>query len=267
VERQDFYKIEDIINDVKYALDHGPRPDVITFAGSGDPTLYRSLGKLIDALHDLENIPVLLLTNGATLYLDEVAKDACKADILVPSLDAADESVFQQINRPHKSIAFTDMLEGVQNVAKKHPNRFQLEVLIAESINDSADHLSKMAQLLPSIEAASIDINTAIRPAPGCKRSYKCSPAVLEEAKRLFGKRAEIIADYSGRRVVNQYDQSMEAKILNLISRRPCSLDDINVSLGFSLSEIEKVIEKNLQSGLVEERAGKDKNYYFLSSG
>ena len=50
VERTDFYPVEEVLADVEAALDSGPASDVITLAGSGDPSLYRSIGRLIDGL-------------------------------------------------------------------------------------------------------------------------------------------------------------------------------------------------------------------------
>ena len=73
---QDFYTIDEIVADVEEALEDGPRPDLITFAGSGEPTLYKSLGQLIDCLHAQFDIPILLITNSSLLWKKDVADAA-----------------------------------------------------------------------------------------------------------------------------------------------------------------------------------------------
>jgi wyosine [tRNA(Phe)-imidazoG37] synthetase (radical SAM superfamily) len=89
-ERRDFYPVDDVLRDVEDALADGPRPDVITLAGSGEPTLYRSLPQLFAGIRDLSDVPILLITNGALLFDEDVAGAARGADILAPSLDAGD---------------------------------------------------------------------------------------------------------------------------------------------------------------------------------
>jgi wyosine [tRNA(Phe)-imidazoG37] synthetase (radical SAM superfamily) len=144
-EPTDFYLVEEVLADVRAALDSGPLPDVITLAGSGEPTLYRPLGRLIDGLRDLGGVPVVLLTNGALLSDPRVAQAALKADILAPSLDAGDRETFSRINRPHPSIVFADMLRGLQVVCEKHPGTVRLEVVLVGGQNDSDKDVQRIA--------------------------------------------------------------------------------------------------------------------------
>ena len=64
------FQTEDIIEELAdYLKAPGVRPDVITLAGSGEPTLNLGLGRIIREIKAMSPIPVAVLTNGALLYL------------------------------------------------------------------------------------------------------------------------------------------------------------------------------------------------------
>jgi wyosine [tRNA(Phe)-imidazoG37] synthetase (radical SAM superfamily) len=261
---EDFYPVEQVQADVKAALDSGPPPDVITLAGSGDPTLYRPLGELIDGLHDLSDVSVVLLCNGALLFEPRVAQAALKADILAPSLDAGDEETFKKINRPHPSIGFADMLRGLQEVCEKHPGKVRLEVMLVADLNDSDESIQRLAGQLGPIRADSIDINTPVRPAPG-RQAVPSSEDRLEAAARAFGPAARIIAEYRGPGSSGSRGDAGQ-KILEMLSRRPCTVEDIHSSLGVHPNEIVKLLDEALKSGKVE-RFERDGNTFYFSQG
>ena len=63
------YQTEAIIAELAdYLKAPGVRPDVITLAGSGEPTLNLGLGRIIREIKAMSQIPVAVLTNGALLY-------------------------------------------------------------------------------------------------------------------------------------------------------------------------------------------------------
>jgi wyosine [tRNA(Phe)-imidazoG37] synthetase (radical SAM superfamily) len=262
VEPQEFYPVAEVLADVKAALEPGPPPDVITLAGSGDPTLYRPLGELIDGLHELADIPVVLLCNGALLSDSQVAKAALKADVLAPSLDAGDALTFKKINRPHPSIGFADMLRGLQEVCERHPGKVRLEVMLVADLNDSDESIQRIAGQLGPIRADSIDINTPVRPVPGGKAAA-CDPQRLEVAARAFGPNARIIADYP--RTTGPRAADAEHRILEMLSRRPCTVEDLCAALGLHPNEAIKMLDRAMKSGKVEKREGEGETFYFSS--
>jgi wyosine [tRNA(Phe)-imidazoG37] synthetase (radical SAM superfamily) len=262
VEPEEFYPLGEVLADVEAALEPGPRPDVITLAGSGDPTLYRPLGELIDGLHELADIPVVLLCNGALLFDPRVAQAALKADILAPSLDAGDPHTFVEINRPHPSISFADMLKGLLDVCEKHPGKVRLEVMLVGGLNDSDEGIQRIAGQLGPIRADSIDINTPVRPVPGGKAA-PCDPQRLEVAARAFGPNARIIADYP--KATGPRAADAEHRILEMLSRRPCTVEDLCAALGLHPNEAIKMLDRAMKSGKVEKREGEGKTFYFSS--
>jgi len=95
------------------------RPDYITLSGSGEPTLYAPLDALISGIRKITNIPIAVLTNSSLLWDGNVQKALLRADLVLPSLDAGSATIFDNVNRPHFSITFKQMVDGLVDFRKK----------------------------------------------------------------------------------------------------------------------------------------------------
>ncbi|MZQ99156.1 MAG: radical SAM protein, partial [Acidaminobacter sp.] len=90
--RQNFFPVEVMLDEAKAVIESGTVFDVITIVGEGEPTLYSDLDNLIRGLKQMSDKPVAVITNGALLY-DEVVQEALMtADLVLPTLDASNES-------------------------------------------------------------------------------------------------------------------------------------------------------------------------------
>ena len=69
--------------------------DVITFSGSGEPTLAANLGKVIQQVKAFTGKPILVLTNSTLLDDPAVRGDLGAADKVFCKLDAATEATLQ----------------------------------------------------------------------------------------------------------------------------------------------------------------------------
>ncbi len=264
--RENFYALEDILDDVKDALDRGPRPDVITFAGSGEPTLFRSMRPLIDQLHALSSIPVLLITNSSLLWKEEVADAAVKADILAPSLDAGDEETFLRINQPCTEVTYGKLLRGLKTVTHIHPGEVHLEVMLVRDLNDDEKSLQAIAKRLDEIRFDRIDINTPVRPPVPERDALPCDDQVLNRALELFGPKAHAIGSFDKRvskaaspaRSFSDRDKDIREMLL----RRPCTVSDIVSSLGLGRQAVTESLERLKQAGLVTTRSGQGDTYF-----
>ena len=76
------------------------------FSGSGEPTLNKRLGRLIDVVRDISGLPVAVLTNSSLMHDKDVRDDLAKADIVIAKLDAPNHRLFQKIDGPHPEINF-----------------------------------------------------------------------------------------------------------------------------------------------------------------
>ena len=111
--RRRFFPPREILAQIKAAVASGPKIDVITFSGSGEPTLNKDIGRLIRSIKRLTRIPVAVLTNGTLLTRGDVRRDLAAADVVVPSLDAVPAALFRRVNRPHASLVNARIVDGL----------------------------------------------------------------------------------------------------------------------------------------------------------
>lgn len=85
--------------------EHGEQPDVLTFAGNGEPTIHPHFGEIIDdtiALRDrlCPAAKVSVLTNATLITRDTVFEALKKVDNNILKLDTVDSSYIDTIDRP-----------------------------------------------------------------------------------------------------------------------------------------------------------------------
>lgn len=254
VDREDFYTIEEIISDVKEALEEGPAPDVITLAGSGEPGLYSHLSELIDELKKLSDAPVLLITNAVLLTDSDMAAAALKADILAPSLDAGDVETFERINKPHPDLNFDDIVESLVAVTNAHPGEVRLEVMLIRDINDDRESIEKIATITNRIKCDRIDINTPVRPPVPERGALPCDEDTLELAKSILGPKAVPIAKFEKRhrsqKQLHEFND-VDKNVRETLMRRPCTLKDICDSHGLDEPTASDIIHRLQAAGLI----------------
>ncbi|MCD6394363.1 MAG: radical SAM protein, partial [Planctomycetes bacterium] len=58
VQRQSFVPVEEVLHQLKAKLADDLRADFITFSGSGEPTLNKDIGKIIDGMRKLTDMRI-----------------------------------------------------------------------------------------------------------------------------------------------------------------------------------------------------------------
>ena len=86
----------------------GTPPDVITFAGNGEPTLHPEFEAVIGdtiALRDAlcPSAKVSVLSNATQLHREEVRRALLRVDNNILKLDSAFDHTVQRMNRPHQA--------------------------------------------------------------------------------------------------------------------------------------------------------------------
>lgn len=244
LDRREYTPLDQIEQELEHYFSHNPDPDYITFSGSGEPTLNTCIGKVLTFIKQKRpRIPVAVLTNGTLLHDPDVRDALMAADVVLPSLDAATEPVFQKINRPHPDLTLENHLTGLTAFRKAFKGRFRLEVFILPGYNDHEQELKALKKVIQDLKPECIQLNTLDR--PGTVTDLKS--ASFEELQRiahyLDPGAAEIIASAPRRKQVAAYRQDTEAAIMETIARRPCTLDDLSTILGLHVSEINKYLD------------------------
>lgn len=258
VERREWVPLDGVLAELTEKLP--THPDWITLSGSGEPTLYSRLDELIDGIHAISDVPVAVLTNGSLLWQPNVRKQLANADLVIPSLDAGSQSVFEMINRPAPEIDFKTMLDGLIRFREEFANPIWLEILLLDGINTSDEAIQNLVDDACRIGPDQIQLNTATRP-PADNRATAVSKERLEQLAERFSPSAEIIADYRGVHAQTDF-QNRKNTVQELLSRRPCTLDDISQGLGIHRNETVKYIEELQAAGRLTTTQNGGRTFY-----
>lgn len=259
VERAEYFPTSEIIADVADWIERDGAADYITLSGSGEPTLHSGLADIISAIQAMTSIPCAVLTNGSLLWMDEVASACAEADLLLPSLDAADSDTFKRVNRPHPAITYKQMFQGLRGFAARSLAPVWVEVMLVSGENDSPEQVAKLREAIAQIGAKRVQLNTVVRP-----------PSVAGVKPVSPGRLKEIAAELPGAEVVAQHDvdvarhsrPDLSKAILDLIARRPCTARDIAEGLGVHENEVLKQLDSLLLLNLAATIQPNGKTFY-----
>ncbi|MCD4654164.1 radical SAM protein [bacterium] len=242
--RKEYIKFNKVKKELIHYFNNNPDPDYITFSGSGEPTLNIHIGEILQFIkQNKPDIPVAVLTNG-TLFFDKNVRNAIKdADIVLPSLDAATENVFKKINRPPKNLSIDKYIQGLIDFRNEFKGKIWLEIFILPGYNDKKEELIELKKTIQKIKPNSVQLNTLDR--PGTVSNLK--GATREELQQVVDSwgldNIEIIAASPERKSIRSYRSDTETAIIETISRRPCTLDDLTKILGIHINEINKYLD------------------------
>lgn len=246
-ERGEYVPFDEVCAELKQWLTEDGQADYITFAGSGEPTLYSRLGELIDFIKSNTEIPVIVLSNGTLFHRLDVCKEAAKADIVKMSLSAWDDASLQKINRPAPGLSFETMYAGELNFRQYFSGQLWVEVFLIEGINAEREQVQKIAAIIADIAPDKIHLNTAVRP-PTETDVRPVDREKLESFCDLFTPRAEVIASFAAAPVTVTSELSADS-LASLIHRHPATAEQLAAITG---GKIETILE--LLAPLIEER-------------
>ncbi len=264
VTRDEYVPAEDVLAELRMKLGDGPKPDYITLSGSGEPTLHTALAEIIAGIHQMTDVPVAVLTNGSLLYQPEVRAACALADLVAPSLDAPNDELFQRINRPHPETTFDRLVDGLTAFRDEFAGALWLEVFLIEGVNTSHEALDEFKRLFDKIRPDRIQINTAVRPTAEPDVALVPEPE-LQRIAALFGDRAEVIAAFPGPGL-HRVSETHRDDVLDMLRRRPCSVQDIARGLGINYNEALVHVRELETEGTIVIEQRDDTAYYRAST-
>ncbi|MBL7214880.1 MAG: radical SAM protein [Phycisphaerae bacterium] len=260
IERKEYVPIDAVLDELKRKIAEGLETDVITISGSGEPTLNSGLGKLLDSIKQLTDVPVVVITNGTLLSRDDVRADCAKADIVMPSLDAGDPQTFETMNHPHPDIDYDTYVEGLCRFRQEFKGSYWLEVFFCEGVNTDPESIRKIKEQILRIRPDKVQLNTSVRPITH-PDAARVSPEKLNQIAQQWGNSTEVIADFS-KHIETGAFTSGQAEILDMLRRRPCSADDICDGLGLNRNIAQKLIQQLLNTAKIVAEEKKQTIYY-----
>ena len=244
LDRREYVPLDTVKAEYTHYLANHPRPDYVTFSGSGEPTLNRCIGEIIGFIQSRKPmVPVAVLTNGTLLGERRVRSELKDASVVIPSLDAATDMVFRKINRPHPNLNINTIIDGLIRFRKEYSGQLWLEVFILPGLNDTAEELTALKRAIEKMAPDRIQLNTLDR--PGTVSYIRAADRTELERVLNFWQldNASIIAHAPERKKLASYRKDAESAILETIARRPCTLEDLTRILGLHINEVNKYID------------------------
>ena len=264
-ERREFYPVRDVLAELDGHLSRmKDKPDVITLSGSGEPTLYRPLDELIDGIKRLGSLPVAVITNSSLLWMNEVRNELSRADIVLPSLDAAVDDAFRRINRPHALCDLPRIIGGLETFLAEYRGTVLLEILLVEGYNTGAGNLEALRSVVGRMRVDRVQLNTAVR--PGTEEHIEpLDEESMEKIRDFFGPTCEVIASARTTRMRHE-ERIVEELVIPLLDRRPCTAADIGAALGIPSPDVVRLLSGLVAEGKVSERRHGGAVYYSSAS-
>jgi len=195
---------------------------------------------------------VAVITNSSLMDDPGVQEDLLAADLVVPSFDAASEKVFRFINRPHLDLKLNRIRQGLTRFREHYGGEIRLEILLLDGINNHPQELELLRRAAREIRPDGIDLNTAVRP-PAEASVRALSYEQMEKVRDFFGQGARIVFRAPLLRRQASSRRAGQA-ILEMVERRPCSLEELAAALGRHRHEISKLLGALIEEGQVVEK-------------
>jgi wyosine [tRNA(Phe)-imidazoG37] synthetase (radical SAM superfamily) len=138
--------------------------DVITFSGSGEPTLAANLGEVIERIKHITHKPVVVLTNSTLLQDKEVRQELLKADKIFCKLDAWSDDVLRRVDHPHEGISLESIISGIFELRREFDGFLALQTMILRPPNEF--EIEKLAEIFHIINPDEVQLNLPTRPVP-----------------------------------------------------------------------------------------------------
>lgn len=90
--------VVEVVQAVKDSFSKHPKIDVITITANGEPTLYPYLAQLVEQLNKIkQSSKTLILSNGSTIYDEDIYEALLDIDIVKLSLDCVSAKCFKNL--------------------------------------------------------------------------------------------------------------------------------------------------------------------------
>jgi wyosine [tRNA(Phe)-imidazoG37] synthetase (radical SAM superfamily) len=187
-ERRAFFDPDDLAREVTEKVTElrkrGTRIDYLSFVPDGEPTLDINLGEHIERLKPLK-IKIAVITNSSLITLEDVRADLQKADLVSLKVDAASKGAWIKVNRPHRSLDLSAILQGMLEFRANFSGEVLTETMLLKGKNDTPEEIERIAHFLTSLRAQKSYIAVPTRP-PAVKGVTPASDHILNLAYQTF---------------------------------------------------------------------------------
>ncbi len=224
VEKMDeFPSVEDIIKEVQNSFSNHPKIDVLTLTCNGEPTLYPKLNELINEINKIKgNTKTLILSNGSTIYKEDIFNTLLKIDIVKLSLDCVSEKCFKKLDRVNNSVETQKIVPSMVKFSKQTKNDLVLEILFVKDLNDNEVEIALLYDAITKINPKRVDIGTIDRPP-----AYEVKPVSYEFLEKVANKFENINVNIVYKNRPKLIQSFTIDEIISMLKRRPLTNEDI----------------------------------------
>lgn len=249
--------------------------DVVTFSGTGEPTLNLGLGDIAREIKKrIGSLPLAILTNSSLLHRKDVRKNLSWFDLVVAKLDAGDDETFRAINRPaDNTLNVETIMNSIKRLREIVRGAVALEVMLLRSedgrvTNVEGNRLRYLLDVIIDVEPDLVQLEAPYR--PPSESFVKLPPQrrikhIANELSKTLGKDKLWVYglhDKRGKGVTWLSHESLEREVIALLKRRPCRVVDVSVSLGVDLSIAQNLLERLEERHLIVTETSKREMYY-----
>jgi len=202
-ERDEVYKaLEKKLSEMK---EENRPPDVITFAGNGEPTLHPDFPGIIDDCIELRNkyfplARIAVLSNSSTITIPRIKEALLKVDQNILKLDSGFDLTVRIHNQPRVNTRVAELIENLQ----KFNGQLIIQTLFLRGMykgkvidNTTPEEIEAWLKAIEMIKPYEVMIYTISRDTPEGGELAKVPPAELKRIARMV-KRLGIKTSVSG---------------------------------------------------------------------
>ncbi len=240
----EFPSVEDIIKEIQNSFSNHPKIDVWTLTCNGEPTLYPKLNELIDEINKIKgNTKTLILSNGSTIYKEDIFNTLLKIDIVKLSLDCVSEKCFKKLDRVNSSVETQKIVPAMVDFSKQTINDLVLEILFVKDLNDNEAEIALLYDAVRKINPKRVDIGTIDRPP-----AYAVKPVAYEFLEKVANNFENINVNIVYKNRPTSIQTFDENKIISMLKRRPLTNEDIENMFD---NETKKTLENLINSNII----------------
>jgi wyosine [tRNA(Phe)-imidazoG37] synthetase (radical SAM superfamily) len=249
--------------------------DIVTFSGTGEPTLNLKLGDIAKRVKSrIGSTPLAILTNSSLFCRHDITENLSQFDLIVAKLDAGDNETFQQINRPaDKKLNVKTIVDSIRKLRKAVKGTVALETMLLRSENRHVTNiegksLRNLLDAILDIKPDQVQLEVPYR--PPSENFVQIPPQ--EKIRMVFDELSKELdedkiwiygqCNKGGRGPAWLSHESLEKEIIELLKRRPCRLVDVSASLGIEPSLAKSLLEKLRKKHSIVMRTTQIERYY-----
>jgi wyosine [tRNA(Phe)-imidazoG37] synthetase (radical SAM superfamily) len=185
LQRRAFYPVEDVFGEIQDWINHNSSPDCVLLTGSGEPTLYNELGRLVRLVNSgIPGVKTVVYSNGSLLHSRDVREEISDFDLIIINLNSDDEGIFQRICRHHHDIELDSVIDGIKQLRKEYTGQLWMDVVLVKGVNTQEKALERLMDTIRDIAPEGCVIRLP-RPAAG-KESKQFRIEIPQRLKRKW---------------------------------------------------------------------------------